>query len=113
MLNYVRKKYADHAFLDVQPGDILIVPTEPVPVSDRLLQRPIREFYPPDLGKVVFVKRHQRDLPGTSMWGWDLSRLGCHGNRASSLVSGCTAGKMPAFRDRLEAYPTNFHTTSE
>jgi len=36
------------------------------------------------------------------------SHLGCFGVRASSLdIAGekITAGKMPAFRDRLEAYP--------
>jgi hypothetical protein len=35
---------------------------------------------------------------------WGIAVSAVMANRASSLVFGCAAGKMPAFRDRLEAY---------
>jgi hypothetical protein len=41
------------------------------------------------------------------------SRLGCHGDWASSLISRVEAGKMPTFQDRLEACPTIFQTASK
>lgn len=73
MLKEVRERYEKHAYQDARPGDILIVPSVPIPPPDRLMLRPVREFYPPDPTAWEYVTRHQRSLPGKADWGWDLT----------------------------------------
>ena len=51
--------------------------------------------------RVLSITRELVERDSSPGWAED-SHLGCFGDRASSLV---IAGKMPAFRDRLEAYP--------
>lgn len=74
ILPKTRKAYEQKVLTEAKSGDILIVHSDPMTISLRLLKRPIENFTPPNVGEWEFVKKHVKKLAGRSTdWGWDFS----------------------------------------